>query len=86
MMDLLFIIIGFFCAEGIYAAITGRSTFRKRRHQALYEDVKERAKRLSSTMDHIRDTDSHLYYQGTRDSRTSKKILRELSDGRMRRD
>lgn len=84
MMAILYIIIGFFCAEGIWVAITGRPSFRKNR--ALYEDIEERAKRLRTTMDHFRDRHSDIYYDETGNSGSGKRILHSLSDGRMRDD
>ena len=86
MMGILYIIIGFFCAEGIWVTVTGRSSFRKKYNKALYEDIEERAKSLRTTMDRLRDSGGNIHYDGTRDSGLSKRILRALSDGRMRDD
>lgn len=86
MMGILWIIIGFFCAEGIWVTITKRPSFGKRYNKALYENLEERAKNLRTTMDRLRDSSGNIHYAGTRDSGLSKRVLRALSDGRMRDD
>ncbi len=87
MMNIIIFFIGFFCAEGIWTALGGRSVFRRKSHRdALYETIEERAKRIRTTMDRLRDRDRSLHHDGTGDSGPGEKVLRALTDGRVRRD
>jgi len=79
----------FFAAEGVWVTLTGRPYLRRKlglgRHE-LDEDIEERAKRVRTTMDRIRDRDRHLADDPTRNIGPGEGVLRALSDGRVRRD
>ena len=87
MMYLITFVVAFFFAEGVWTAFGGQSIFHRRnRHRALNEDIEERAKRVHIAVDRLGNRNRHLRHDGTRNLRSGKKILRALSDGRVRRD
>lgn len=89
MTNIFVFILAFFAAEGLWVTLTGRPYLRRKlgfgRHE-LEEDIEERAKRVRTTMDRIRDRNRHLDHGGSRTIGSGVEVLRALPPGKMRRN
>ena len=89
MTNIFVFILAFFAAEGLWVTLTGRPYLRRKlglgRHE-LEEDIEERAKRVRTTMDRIRDRNRDMDRDGTRVIGPSVEVLRALPPGKMRRN
>ena len=89
MTNLFVFILAFFAAEGIWVTVTGRPYLRRKlglgRHE-LDEDIEERAKRVRTTMDRIRDRRRSMDSDGTRAVGSGVEVLPALPPGKVRRD
>lgn len=87
MIGLLYIILGFLAAEGAYSFITGRSFIgRNRGRKELYEDLEERAKKVRTTMDRMRDRNRLSHHAKARELGSGKEVLRVLPSRRVPRN
>ena len=89
MTNLFVFILAFFAAEGIWVTLTGRPYLRRilgLGRMELDEDIEERAKRVRTNMDRIRDRGRALDRDGSRAIGSGVEILRALPPGKVRRD
>lgn len=90
MTNIFVFILAFFAAEGLWVTLTGRPYLRRKlglgRNNELEEDIEERAKRVRTTMDRIRDNRRAMDSSGPRAVGSGVEVLRALPPGKMRRD
>ena len=89
MTNLFVFILAFFAAEGIWVTLTGRPYLRRilgLGRMELDEDIEERAKRVRTNMDRIRDRDRAVDLDGTRAVGAGVEVLRALPPTKMRRN
>jgi len=87
MTKLWIFVLAFFAAEGLWVTLTGRPYLRRKLglgRMELDEDIEERAKRVRTTMDRIRDRRGAGDNEGTRAVGPGVGVLRALPPRKLR--